>query len=55
MLSSMIVQTFNNYFESEVGKLGIKECETSSDVNANSRSKDSIDVAIKKYKYHLIT
>ena len=47
-----LVQTFNNYFKSAVGKLGIKECEVSSDANANSRSKDGVDVAIEKYKDH---
>ena len=46
------MQTFNNYFKSAVGKLGIKECEVSSDANANSRSKDGVDVAIEKYKDH---
>ena len=35
-----------------VGQFGIKECEGSSDVNANSRSKDGVDVAIEKYKDH---
>lgn len=35
-------------------KLGIKVCEISSDVNANSISKDEFDVAIKKCKGHLI-
>ena len=32
-----LAQTFNNYFKSAVAKLGIKEYEASSDVNANSR------------------
>ena len=45
------MQTFN-YFKSAIGKLGIKECEASSDVNANFRSKDAVDVAIEKYKDH---
>ena len=35
--------------ESAVEKLGIKECETSSDLSANSRSKGGVDVAIEKY------
>ena len=39
-------QTFNSYFKSAVGKLGIKEREASSNLNANSRSKDGVDVAI---------
>ena len=46
-----LAQTFNNY-SSAVGKLGIKKCETSSDVNANSRVKDGADVAIEKCKDH---
>ena len=47
-----LTQTLKNYFESAIGKLAIKECEASSGVNANSGSKDSVDVAIKKYKDH---
>ena len=47
-----LTQTFKNYFESAIGKFGIKKCEASSDVNVNSRSKDSVDVVIKKYKDH---
>ena len=47
-----LVQTFNNYFESVLGKLEIKEYEASSDANASSRSKDGVDVAIEKYKDH---
>ena len=43
-----LAQTINNYFESVVGKLGINEYETSPDVVANSRSNDSVDVAIEK-------
>ena len=35
-----------------VGKLDIKECEASSDVNAYSKSKDGVDVAIENYKDH---
>ena len=35
-----------------VEKLGIKECEASSDVNVNSRFKDGVDGAIEKYKDH---
>ena len=42
-----------NSFKNAVRKLGIKECEASSDVNANSRPKDEDDVAIEKYKDHL--
>ena len=37
----------NNYFKSGVGKLEIIECETNSDVNANSRSKGGVDVTIE--------
>ena len=47
-----LTQNFNNYFEGALRKLEIKECEASSDVNANSRSKDCFDVAIEKYKDH---
>ena len=43
-------QIFNNYFESAIGKLEIKECHASSEVNANYRSKDGVDVAVEKYK-----
>ena len=46
-----LAQTINNYL-SAVGKLGIKGCDASSDVNANSRFKDGVDVAIEKYKDH---
>ena len=49
---SKLAQTFNNYFKSVVGKSRIRECEASSDMNANSRSKDGADVAIEKYKDH---
>ena len=45
-----LTQTFKNYFESAIGKLGIKECEATSDMNANSGSKDSVDVAIKNIR-----
>ena len=44
-----LAQTFNNYFKNAVRKLRTKECEASSDMNANSRSKDGFDVAIEKY------
>ena len=37
-----LAQTLNNHFKSAVGKLEIKECEASSGVNANSRSKDGV-------------
>ena len=47
-----LAQTFNNYFKSTVGILGIKECEASSDVSVNSRSKDGVDDAIEKYNDH---
>ena len=47
-----LAQTFNNCFKSVVKKLGIKECEASPGVNANSRSKDGVEVAIEKYKDH---
>ena len=45
-----LAQTFNNYFKNAVRKLRTKECEASSDMNANSRSKDGFDVAIEIYK-----
>ena len=35
-----------------MGKLGIKECEASSDVSANYRSKDGANVATEKCKDH---
>ena len=38
----------NNYFEKAFGKSGIRKYEASSDVNGNSRSKDSVDVLLKK-------
>ena len=42
-----LAQTLNNYFESALGKLEIKECEASSDMNPSSRSKDGVSVAIE--------
>ena len=41
-----------HYFEKAIGKSGIRKYEASSDVNGNSRSKDGVNVAIKKYKDH---
>ena len=35
-----------------VGKLQIKECEASSDVNVSARSNDGVDAAIEKHKDH---
>ena len=46
------MQIFNDSFKSAVGRLGVKECEASSDVNENCTSKEGVDVAIKKYKDH---
>ena len=48
-----LAQTFNNYYGSKVGKLGIKECETTSDVNKNSRSKDGIELLFWKYSHKI--
>ena len=45
-------QIFNNYFKSAIGKLEIKKCDASSDVNANYRSKDGVGVVVEKYKDH---
>ena len=35
-----------------VGKLGLKECQADSSVNANFRFKDSVDVSISNDKDH---
>ena len=42
-----LAQTLNNYFESAIEKLRMKESKASSDVNPNSRSKHDADVAIE--------
>ena len=48
-----LTETFNNYFESAIANLGIKEYESSVTDNTNSESSDGVHLAIEKYKDHL--
>ena len=42
-----------NYHKPSIIHLKVwQQCKPSSDVNANSRSKDSVDVSIEKYNDH---
>ena len=48
----LVGTNLQNYIESVVGKLGLKECQADSSVNANFRFKDSVDVSISNDKDH---
>ena len=48
-----LTETFNNYFESVIANLGIKEYENSVTDNTNSELSDGVHLAIEKHKDHL--